>query len=134
MTNSIQHKILLISAIFGALAVVAGAFGAHALAERIPSTSLEVWKTAVLYQFIHVLAILSLKAHVRTILYWFSGILLFSGSLYVLSTSGLHSVNLSWLGPVTPIGGLLFILGWLSYVRELWQDKAKTMARHKKTF
>lgn len=116
---------MVLTAVLGALAVVAGAFGAHALAERLPAVSLEVWKTTVFYQFIHVISVLALRTTPLTKLLWLLGIVLFSGSLYVLSTSSLHELNVNWLGPVTPIGGLFFILGWLSHARNLWQDKAE---------
>ena len=115
---------LITASIFGALAVVMGAFGAHGLKPLISADSLEVYKTAVLYHFIHVFAMLA-----AGILYlnnpqklfrlagigFLVGIILFSGSLYLLSTrdaTGLH--NISFLGPITPIGGLFFIVGWIS--------------------
>lgn len=114
-----------ITAVIGGLAVVAGAFGAHALTNNLTSTSLEVWKTAVFYQFIHVLAILALNGNTWTKLCWLIGIFLFSGSLYALSTSTLHGLAISWLGPITPLGGLFFILGWLNFARNLWPVKPK---------
>lgn len=125
MSTFQSKKIFVFAAVLGALAVVAGAFGAHGLSSKIPAASLEVWKTGVLYQFIHVFAILALGANHRSNIFWLLGILLFSGSLYVLSTNSLHGLNPSWLGPVTPVGGLLFILGWLAFARKLWQHNAK---------
>ena len=129
MTNLKSEKIKALAALLTAIAVIAGAFGAHALANNLPPSSLEVWKTAVFYQFLHLIAILALPASKRSIYLWLTGIILFSGSLYLLSTSSLHTVNLRWLGPVTPIGGLCFILGWLSYAMELWQHKPKNDAK-----
>lgn len=114
-----------LAALLGALAVVAGAFGAHAFSAVLPAAALDVWKTAVLYQFIHVLAILALSTKNLTKILWLGGIFLFSGSLYFLSTNSLHQFDLGWLGPITPLGGLLFIAGWLSYASNLWQDKAE---------
>jgi uncharacterized membrane protein YgdD (TMEM256/DUF423 family) len=125
MANISTKIISVTAAILGALAVVTGAFGAHGLEDKISANSLDVWKTAVLYQFIHVIAILALQANQRSKLLWLVGIVCFSGSLYALSTSSLHQIPLKWLGPVTPLGGLLFILAWLSHARKLWQDKAE---------
>ena len=115
-----MYKIaLIISSISGFLAVSIGAFGAHALKSTLEKTGhLATFQTGSQYHFIHTLAIFALafliKAHPESkYLHWsvmcFSiGILLFSGSLYALSVSGL-----SKLGAITPIGGLLFIAGWL---------------------
>ncbi len=104
----------------GMLAVILGAFGAHGLKDRISAYDLENWKTAVSYQFFHVLALLFLatmsgyrQSYVTFAFYAFViGIVLFSGSLYLLSTKAITGVRWKILGPVTPIGGLMFILGW----------------------
>lgn len=109
---------LILSALSGALAVILGAFGAHALKALISPEALENWKTAVNYQFIHTLAILGLsfmpsKVRIIASSWCFGlGILLFSGSLYLLSLREIIAMPLSFLGPITPIGGLLFISGW----------------------
>ena len=93
------------------LAVILGAFGAHALQETLEANhSRPTWNTAALYQFLHGLALMVLSLHNanRVVPYLFlAGILLFSGSLYVLATT-----QASWLGPVTPLGGLCFLAGW----------------------
>lgn len=93
------------------LAVALGAFGAHALSATLESHhSRPTWNTAVLYHFLHGLAIMLLSLHGanRAACYLFvAGIVLFSGSLYVLSATGV-----SWLGPITPIGGLCLLGGW----------------------
>lgn len=105
------------AAISGFIGVAAGAFGAHGLKNHVDPALLPVWHTAVLYQLIHTLALLmlvGLAAHVnRHALRWTSrlftaGIVIFSGSLYVLVLS-----NVKWLGAITPIGGLCFLAGWL---------------------
>ncbi len=107
-----------------ALAVVFGAFGAHALKTRLEPNSLQAWHTAVQYHFLHALGILILAAvaannHLNSSrLMWamrllLGGIVLFSGSLYVLSTMSLWQGQWNWLGPITPIGGLLFVAGWV---------------------
>ncbi len=119
-------KIFLIAgAAFGATGVLLGAFGAHALSSYLTSTSLHTWETAVNYQLSHAIALLivgiwglqvEVDAHTTTpikLAGWsfLSGIVLFSGSLYVLALNGP-----SQLGPVTPIGGAAFIVGWLTLI------------------
>lgn len=105
-----------IGSILGALGVLLGAFGAHALRARLSPEMMGVWKTAVEYHFYHALALLlvgMLARELRTpaldaaTLCFALGVLLFSGSLYVLALS-----NLRWLGAITPVGGLLFLVGW----------------------
>jgi uncharacterized membrane protein YgdD (TMEM256/DUF423 family) len=96
-------------------AVALGAFGAHALRSTLEQHGLlEVWNKAVLYHFIHALALLVLTfvATVNRGAWWliFSGILLFSGSLYLMA---LIPQARDWLGAVTPLGGLCFIGGWV---------------------
>ena len=107
-----------------AIAVVNGAFGAHMLKTLLNPTQLQAWQTAVLYQFIHALGILVLSGssglidfnpkRVRLAGYLLAaGIVLFSGSLYLLTTQDLIGWHMGFLGPVTPAGGVLFIAGWL---------------------
>lgn len=101
-----------------------GALGAHALQDRIPAVALASFKTGVLYQLLHALALLTLAAiaagkdsvAVRpTAVLWIVGILLFSGSIYLLSLRSLLGIeHWRWLGPVTPLGGLLLIAGWIA--------------------
>lgn len=104
-------------AILGGLTVVLGAFGAHALKDILDSYGVGVWNKAVFYQAMHSLALLSLplfadimtpKALNMTGYMFIVGILLFSGSLYLLAVSGVKI-----LGAVTPIGGIAFITGWI---------------------
>ncbi len=118
---------LTIAGFFAGTAVILGAFGAHALKEKLNIQQLQVFETAVRYQFYHAFALLVLglladKFNVPALNYsaWFFtlGILLFSGSLYLLSTidiNGLIGIK-KILGPITPLGGLLFILGWISMI------------------
>jgi uncharacterized membrane protein YgdD (TMEM256/DUF423 family) len=103
-----------IGAVLGALGVALGAFGAHALRGKYAADLLEHWDTAVRYQLWHALALLLLGAldgrlrwHGATRACFAGGVLLFSGSLYVLVLTGRL-----WLGAVTPIGGILLIAGW----------------------
>lgn len=102
-----------VAATLGALAVGLGAFGAHALKDTLLENGrLETWETAVFYHLTHAIVLLvlsSVKPWRRRVWQIMAlGILIFSGSLYILCLSGL-----TWLGAVTPIGGLLLIAGWL---------------------
>lgn len=105
------------------LAVVLGAFGAHGLKDRLSLEHLGQWKTGVEYQFYHGLGLLLLAALgnrvpagalKRISWFFFLGVLLFSGSLYLLSTRELTGLGgaTAFIGPVTPLGGLFFIAGW----------------------
>jgi len=105
-----------LGAAYGFLAVALGAFGAHALKQRLSVEMLAVWRTGVDYHFYHALALLLLGLIARQtpspVLnasgYCFAlGILLFSGSLYALALSDVRI-----LGAITPVGGLLFLTGW----------------------
>ena len=113
-TSSIRQ----IAAIFGIIAVIFGAFGAHALKAQLSATALENWKTAVNYQFVHALALLLLASlptstFIRLSAWFFTlGIACFSGSLYLLSLKDILTINTAYLGPITPLGGLFFIIGW----------------------
>jgi uncharacterized membrane protein YgdD (TMEM256/DUF423 family) len=98
------------------LAVVLGAFGAHTLRSTLETHGmLDVWNKAVLYHFIHAIALFVLALHgaVNRSAWWllFAGILLFSGSLYMMALT-----NLRWLGAITPIGGLCFLAGWVCLI------------------
>lgn len=119
-----MHKGFLIwAAVFGVLAVILGAFGAHTLKEFLPTSSLVTFETGIKYQFYHTFALLATgilferfnTRWTRSAGYCFiTGIVLFSGSLYVLAfmvASG--NVGLRNVGIVTPIGGLFFIAGWI---------------------
>lgn len=118
------NQFLKISFLLGALTVVLGAFGAHALRELLDERSLQTYQTAVLYQFIHLLALavagMLIKQHYtpwysRAGYLFISGIILFSGSLFALSFLKAAAVEkMNWLGAITPLGGLCFIAGWLS--------------------
>lgn len=118
-----NKQIIITAAIYGALAVITGAFGAHALKSRLEPSQLEVWHTAVQYQFYHVFALLflsTLNPQGNNLLEWsyylFTfGIVLFSGSIYLLATRDLLGWNwIKFVGPITPLGGLFFIAGWIT--------------------
>ncbi|NRA44307.1 MAG: DUF423 domain-containing protein [Oligoflexales bacterium] len=108
---------VLMSSIFGALAVACGAFGAHGLKGRISEADLQIYELAVKYQMYHALALLGVAlvaSHVEhpglklAGIGFCVGIVLFSGSLYTMVASGYR-----WLGAVTPLGGLALIAGWI---------------------
>jgi uncharacterized membrane protein YgdD (TMEM256/DUF423 family) len=114
----------LIAAFYGATAVITGAFGAHALKEKLDVFQLQVFEKGVQYQFYHVAALLAvfllgtkIQNSWLNIAGWFFtfGILFFSGSLYLLATRDLMGTAglTPILGPITPIGGLCFIIGWV---------------------
>ena len=109
---------LIAGALFGATGVLLGAFGAHGLKTRLTPEALSSWDTAVTYQLIHALALLFAgllaKSAVNPAISvagtsWIVGILLFSGSIYVLAIGGPR-----FFGPITPLGGLALIVGWLA--------------------
>lgn len=116
-----NRKILITASVFGVLAVILGAFGAHGLKEVLSEKDLETWKTGVSYHFYHTLSLLFLSLFGKdsrlikvSYLAFTFGIILFSGSIYLLSTRSLTGLDWPFLGPVTPLGGLLFIIGWMS--------------------
>lgn len=127
-----NKKIIITAAAFGFLAVIFGAFGAHSLEKLVNSNQLETWQTGVQYHFYHTFAILFLStfSRARNKIINFSfycfvlGILFFSGSLYLITLKDvLGFTSLSVLGPITPIGGVFFILGWLSLFLAALRDK-----------
>ncbi len=118
---------LLLAAVSAGAAVAFGALSAHALSD-LPARQLQILQTAVQYQWWHSLALalaglwlLSATERCERLLIWaglcfLGGILAFSGSLYLLALGGP-----GWVGPVTPLGGLLFIAGWLSLALAAWR-------------
>jgi uncharacterized membrane protein YgdD (TMEM256/DUF423 family) len=113
--NSKSFK--LFAAASGFVTVVLGAFAAHSLKNSLSSYSLDIWQTAVFYQFVHTLVILQLSylkpSHLlmRSQIWFSSGVILFSGSLYLLAVTGITK-----LGMLTPIGGVCLLIGWLYLV------------------
>lgn len=109
---------LLIAAIFGGLSVAGGAFASHALREKLTDRAIEIFETGARYQMYHALALLAValllsRAEVAQSLLttagfaFIAGVVIFSGSLYALSLSGIK-----WLGAITPLGGVAFLIGW----------------------
>jgi len=119
--NQIAKLFLLLGGINAALVVILGAFGAHTLKARLSEEMLAVYQTGVHYHLFHALGLLVIglvatQIPAATYLKWsgwlmLAGIVLFSGSLYILSISGLR-----WLGAVTPFGGVAFIAAWILFV------------------
>ncbi|MCF2950113.1 DUF423 domain-containing protein [Paraglaciecola aquimarina] len=108
--------ILSISAFSGMLAVILGAFAAHGLKSKLPEALLNAFQTGVQYQMFHSLALILIVIMYRQmpqgLLVWsagfmLAGILFFSGSLYMLALT-----QVKWFGPITPLGGVCFIVGW----------------------
>ena len=119
-----DNKIKIV-AILGALGVGIGAFGAHGLKPYLDVPQTETFKTATLYHFIHIVAMLTIainstrsKVNNLSFYLFLAGVVCFSGSLYILSTKHLYGGDTwNFVGPITPIGGLLFIVGWLNLLR-----------------
>lgn len=117
--NNLTRNLLMIASVSGAVAVTIGAFGAHALKPMLlESGRLDTFETGVMYHFYHTIALLAagilrLHLHYRLLLIsawcFIFGIFIFSGSLYIISIWP----HLSYIGVLTPIGGLFFISGWL---------------------
>ncbi|MCA9522524.1 MAG: DUF423 domain-containing protein [Myxococcales bacterium] len=117
---------LLCASGFGFLAVALGAFGAHALRSRLEPRMLEIFEVGVRYQMYHALALafvgLALARWPQNTLFplagwaFVAGVAIFSGSLYVLALTGVK-----WLGAITPIGGVAFLVGWLSLIVAAWR-------------
>lgn len=113
-------------AALAALAVILGAFGAHTLKEMVPPESVSTFQTGVQYQFYHAIGLIIVALAFEKLpskwvnwsaRFFISGIILFSGSLYLLvALKATNSVGLSGLGIITPFGGLFFIAGWLLLV------------------
>lgn len=117
---TLHGGLLLVSGFYCGLGVVLGAFAAHALKTKLPVNLLSAFETGVHYQFIHGLALMGIvilaKQFPHGMWQWSGvaitiGVLLFSGSLYMLALTGIK-----WFGPITPIGGLAFIVGWILFL------------------
>lgn len=123
------RKTLILTALYGALAVILGALSAHTLKGSLSDYDLSNFKTAVFYQIIHVIAILAINAYpqfpkvMKTMIShtFLTGITLFSGSIYLISLHWLSTASIWWL---TPVGGVLLITGWLMLAFALYKVKA----------
>ncbi len=120
-----ERLFFLVGSISALIAVVLGAFGAHGLKGRLTTEMLNAFEVGVRYQMYHALALLAVawalsrwpRAEV-TVAGWLfvAGTIIFSGSLYLLSLTGVR-----WIGAISPIGGVVFLLGWLSLVWGVWR-------------
>lgn len=115
-----NKKILLTATILGMIAIILGAFGAHALKKILSVEQLVTFETGVRYQMYHALFLLfvglmnDITPKIKKAIYFLTlaGVILFSGSIYLLATNDLTSFNFKTIGFLTPIGGLLLILAW----------------------
>lgn len=111
---------LRIAAVLGMISVLLGALGAHALKGRIDAEALTSFEVGVRYQVVHALLILaiegiaSISEHTKRVVSRFilTGTIAFSGSIYLLSTQEISGLEVGFLGPITPIGGMFFIASW----------------------
>lgn len=122
---------VIIGAVLVAISIILGAFGAHSLKEHLTPEKLNTFEVGVRYQIYNGLALLilglsadkfqfSLKLITRFI---FSGVLLFSMSIYFLSIQEILGVQLKFLGPITPLGGALMIIGWIIFLVKIIRSK-----------
>lgn len=133
-----HRKVLLWGLLLAALSVMLGAFGAHALKDLVPGEKVAIFETGVRYQFLHALALILLSIYLQinpniasqnkglswVARFFIIGVFCFSGSLYLLTFQPLCSYPYAKLvGPITPIGGLFFMLGWATWVRLVWLQK-----------
>lgn len=115
-----EKKILIAATLFGLIAIVLGAFGAHALKKVLTAEELVSFETGVRYQMYHAFFLFFIastgfigeKAKEMIFYLVLAGVVMFSGSIYLLATRSLSGINFKFLGPVTPVGGLLLISGW----------------------
>lgn len=116
-----DKKILMIASILGLLSIVLGAFGAHALKKSLSPDQLNSFEVGVKYQMYHALfllfiaqnQILANKDKNVLLLLIIIGILFFSGSIYLLTTSSITGIKWKFLGPITPLGGMVLIISWI---------------------
>ncbi|WP_396187796.1 DUF423 domain-containing protein [Flavobacterium sp.] len=126
-----EKKILVVAAVFGFLAIILGAFGAHALKKVLTLDQLTSFETGVKYQMYHALFLLFvgttslLTIKDKEFIFYFTliGVLFFSGSIYLLTTSSITGIKSKILGPITPIGGLFLIAAWGMLIYKLLTKK-----------
>jgi len=115
-----EKKIILVALLLGVIAIVLGAFGAHALKKTLSAAQLVSFETGVKYQMYHALFLVFLAStsffntNEKTIAFYLVivGVLFFSGSIYLLTTASMTGIKTKLLGPITPIGGMLLIGAW----------------------
>ncbi len=127
-----ERKIIFIAAILGIIGIVLGAFGAHKLKELLNPVALNSFETGVRYQiyqafflfFIGTTALLTDRVKIIIFYLTITGVLLFSGSIYLLSTRELTNIDFKLIGILTPIGGLLMILAWTFLMLNILKKRA----------
>ena len=122
--NPISNRWVIISSILGLLGVAIGALGAHLLKQFLTPETTEIFKTGVLYHLVHAVVMLAVSLSGRSELcrankFFFSGIILFSFSLYIYSLT-----SMKFLAMITPFGGVTFLLGWLVFI---WQGREREL-------
>jgi len=119
-----NHIVIITAALLGTLAIILGAFGAHAFKKILSAEKLDSFEVGVRYQMYAAITLLVLGLNLsfdyqsERVAYYLitSGTLLFSGSIYFLSFAEYWKKNLKFLGPITPLGGLLMIMGWIAII------------------
>ena len=127
-----HNKLIQVSSVLMILAIILGAFGAHTLKAIISEKSLAAYQTGVFYHIVHALALLAIglsqlkmSKHLKgAVIFILLGIALFSGSLYLLSLKEFFETKtiFNFIGPVTPLGGISFIAGWVFLILSLNKD------------
>ncbi|MEL6809923.1 MAG: DUF423 domain-containing protein [Bacteroidota bacterium] len=131
--NKLNKKITLVAAVLGAVTIAIGALGAHGLKQWVGPEAITSFETGVRYQMYHVIVLLILgfahplsEATKKWVFRLFLiGMLLFSGSIYLLALNEALPFSVKFLGPVTPLGGLSFIIGWLRLGYGLFELKSE---------
>jgi len=126
-----DKKIILTAAFLGFLAIILGAFGAHALKKTLTIEQLNSFEVGVRYQMYHALfllfigsfAFLTEKERFIIFILTIFGVVLFSGSIYLLTTASITNLQAKWLGPITPIGGLSLISAWIYLFYAIFSKK-----------
>jgi len=133
-----HRKVLLWGLMLALLSVLLGAFGAHAIKNLVDTSKVAIFETGVRYQFMHGVALILFSLYIQlngqsfvnqkqlnnVATFFLIGTIFFSGSLYLLSLQPLCSFNYSrFIGPITPIGGIFFMLGWAVWIRIVWLHK-----------
>lgn len=130
-----RKSFIRVGGFFAMCAVIFGAFGAHSLEQVLEAEQLATFETGVQYQFYHALALIFLGLWLyfrktKTMEYagwaFILGIILFSGSLYLLSVREWLNLKVNWIGPVTPLGGTFFIVGWAILLYASFQENGRS--------
>jgi uncharacterized membrane protein YgdD (TMEM256/DUF423 family) len=126
-----NKKIIITGSIFGMIAIILGAFGAHALKNKLSIAELTTFETGVRYQMYHALFLLllttipDLSQKTKQSVYYLVllGVLLFSGSIYLLATNRLTTFDFKIIGPLTPVGGILLVAAWMLIIINFLKKK-----------